>query len=587
MARAGERWRKAWRIIRRLLLALLILLLITAVGIGLWAREHGKAWLDRTVRERIAEVVDRASVEGYTFTLTDLETDARRGDLVVTGAVLAYDSALVDSLHEGRLDYLFSARAERIELRGFSYWRLLLLREFKAEALELVAPGFHYVIGGARVDLKAPFQRIKGKGGPSLSVLSVDTLLVREASCTVEDLSGRLPVLDLAGLDITTTAVHLSVSKRRDRVWVSMDDALFDLDSLGTTLPDGGHLSTGAIQLSRTARTGSIHHLRLDPSPHDLDSTAMDRMRRTVLGLQVDAITFTGLDVDALIADQMLKVRHLHVEGSQLNAALDKALPEGPVVPRTLPPAALLDLRFAVHVDTLTVHDADIRYAERDALTRRWGRLPITALEARFVHVVNDLEDDPRVVKKPLAGTFSGFLYDSAAFTGTYTAELDPTQHFTLDLQVHELPCIALNEATRPLMRLVVQEGRLHRLELQMTGDDRRAKGMVAMRVSDLRVQVEPGTPARERHSMFGALLETMLAEEYGGGLDLDGRRSFVVERDPDHGVFTYLWHVLREGLSRNLLPEAKGRVKAMIRQDKARSRMARMQRKARREERK
>jgi hypothetical protein len=246
----------------------------------------------------------------------------------------------------------------------------------------------------------------------------------------------------------------------------------------------------------------------------------------------------------------------------------------------------LLALRFAVHVDTLSVHKAQVLYRERDASTGRWGRLPLSELNARFLHVRNDAVEDPREEKHPLTGSFSGVLYDTAVFNGGYVAELDGSQKFTLDLQVHELRCTDLNEATRPLMRLVVDEGQLHLLDLRMTGDERRAKGVVAMRLSDLRAQVEPGTPADQRHSMFGALLETMLAEEYGGGLDMDRRRSFQVERDPERGVFTYLWHVLREGLSRNLLPEAKERVRSMIRQDKARSREAKAKRKARREER-
>jgi len=573
-------------VVRRVILWLLLALLIVAGGLAFWARDHGKPWLDRTVRDRIAEVVDRATVEGYHFTITDLETDARKGDLVVTGAVLAFDSALVDSLREGRLDYLFAARAARLEMRGFSYWRLLLLHEFKAEALELVMPGFHYTIGGERVDLKAPFQRIKGGGGVRVSVLSVDTLLVREASCTVEDLSGRLPVLDLAGLDITTLAAHLAVSDRRDRIWVSMEDALFALDSLSTTLPDGSRLSTEGIRLSRSTRTGGIHRLKLVPSPLDMDTLAKDRMRRTVIDLSVEDITFSGVDVDALIAQQTLKLRHLHVDGARLAASLDKTLPEEPPQLRALPPAALLALRFTVHVDTLSVHKAEVLYRERDASTGRWGRLPLTALNARFLHVVNDAVEDPREEKLPLTGSFSGLLYDTALFNGGYAAELDGSQKFTLDLQVQELQCTTLNEATRPLMRLVMNEGQLHLLDLRMTGDERRAKGVVAMRLSDLHAQVEPGTPSGQRHSMFGSLLETMLAEEYGGGLDLDRSRTFQVERDPERGVFAYLWHVLREGLSRNLLPEAKERVRSMIRQDKARSREAKAKRKARREER-
>jgi hypothetical protein len=212
--------------------------------------------------------------------------------------------------------------------------------------------------------------------------------------------------------------------------------------------------------------------------------------------------------------------------------------------------------------------------------------LPLTDLQARFLHVVNDEADDPRVEPMPLSGSFTGVVFDAASFSGNYDARLDGPQEFSLAIAVRELPCSSMNEATRPLMRMVMKEGQLHELRLRMSADDRRAKGVVAMRVSDLRVQVEPGTPERERHSMFGAILETMLAEEYGGGLDMDRSRSFTVERDPQRGVFTYLWHVLREGLARNLLPEAKERVKAMLRVDRARGKEARAKRKALREQR-
>jgi hypothetical protein len=585
MERTVGLWRKVVRVLLRVLLGLFVLLLLALAAVAWWAKDHGKPWLDRTVRERITEAVDRASVDGYRFTITGSETDALQGDLVVTGAVLGYDSALVDSLRDGRLDYLFAAQADRLELRGFSYWRLILFREFKAEALEVVAPRLAYVIGGKRVDLGDPFDRIEG-GGARISVLRVDTLLIRDASCSVQDLGDRLPLLDLCGLDITTTDARLAVSKRRDRVWVSMDDALFDLDSLGTALPDGSHVRTGAIHLERRTRTGSIHRFRLEPSPRDLDTTNADRLRRTVMTLSVDTIRFNGMDVDALITHQVLELRHLHVEGARLEAWLDKGLRDGPPMARALPAAALLALPFAVRVDTLTVADASVHYNERDSLTRRWGHLPLTDLQARFLHVVNDEADDPRVEPMPLSGSFTGVVFDAASFSGNYDARLDGPQEFTLAIAVRELPCSSMNEATRPLMRMVMKEGQLHELRLRMSADDRRAKGVVAMRVSDLRVQVEPGTPERERHSMFGAILETMLAEEYGGGLDMDRSRSFTVERDPQRGVFTYLWHVLREGLARNLLPEAKERVKAMLRVDRARGKEARAKRKALREQR-
>lgn len=580
MSPSPERPRSRWRLLRRVLFGVLVLVVLALIALSIWYRSHGQQWLDRTVRERIDEVVHRASVEGYTFTLGDLETDARNGDLVVTGARLSFDSTLMDSLKLGRLDYLFAAQADRIALRGLSFWRLLLYREFKAEAIELVAPDLRYIMGGARLNMAAPFQRIDGGGGVRIGLLEVDTVLIRRAACAVEDLGDRLPRLDIAGLEVAATQLRLAVGKHQQHVWVSTEEATFNLDSLGTTLPDGAHLHCGRITLDRRSRTGNIRDLRLDPSAHDLDSNATDRVQRTVLALHVNNIAFNGMDVDRLITHQVLSMRKLLVDGAQLDASLDKTLPDTPPQARALPPAALLALRFAVEVDTLAIREANVRYRERDATTGRWGQLPFTHMHARFAHVSNTV--DTRAAPVPLTGTFSGMLFDSAAFSGTYDAELGGSQGFTFTAQVRELPCLQLDQATRPLLRMVVEDGQLHQLDLRIVGDERRAKGTVAMRMSDLRVRVEPGTPAEERHSMFGALLETMLAEEYGGGLDMDRRKSYQVERNTERGVFTYIWHVLREGIARNLLPEAMGRVKGMIRMDKAKLRAARTERRAR-----
>jgi len=83
MSPSPERPRSRWRLLRRVLLGVLVLVVLALIALSIWYHSHGQQWLDRTVRERIDEVVDRASVEGYTFTLGDLETDARNGVLAI------------------------------------------------------------------------------------------------------------------------------------------------------------------------------------------------------------------------------------------------------------------------------------------------------------------------------------------------------------------------------------------------------------------------------------------------------------------------------------------------------------------------
>lgn len=577
--------RKPGRLRRRLLRTLLVLgigVLLGAAAGGWWAWHHGEAWLERTVRERIATMVDEASVPGYNFHMERLVVDTRQGHLLVEGAALDFDAELLDSLRTGQHRYLFAARAGRIALRGISFWRLLVFREFRVEAFELLGPEIRYLIGGGRVDLADPFVRLDQGGGPAISFVQADTFAIRGARAQVEDLRGDLPVLGLEGLHAEARAVRITTGALRSGVRLQLGDAELAFDSLLAQLPHGDLLTIGRTTLSRSTGRGLVQGLHL--APQLVDTTDRTAVRRPVTELVIDSVLLSGFDVDHLIAYQALRIGHLELLQPRLRVELDKTLPKDEPVLRPLPTAALRAWSFMVQVDTLTVQRASAVYRERDAHTRRWGAVPFDGLEGRFLHLTNfgpAISDHPRI-----EGSFNGTLFGSARLSGIYTAELDGSDRFKVEATAQGLELSTLNGATRPLLRMEVRGGQLEQLQLTMEGDDRKAKGELAVRYTDLLVRVEPGTPRELRHSMFGSVLETMLKEAYGGGLSADRESRFSIERDPHRSLVTYIWHGTREGLARNLAPEAWDRMRNMLRTDAEHRREQRELRRQRKQER-
>jgi hypothetical protein len=571
------------RILLRTLLVLgLGVLLGAAVG-GWWAWHHGEDWLERKVRERIAQIIDDASVAGYSFSMDDLLVDTRTGHLQVTNVELDFAPELMDSLRSGHFQYLFAARAGRIELRGLSFWRLVVWREFRVQAFELLEPELTYLVGGERVALSDPFARLDQGNAPPISLVRADTLVVRGANATVEDLSGDLPRMALVDLVVEGREVRITMGERRGGVRLELGDADLAFGALQAQLPDGDMLQIGRTTLSRARRTGLVEGFQLLPT--GTDTTDAGRLRRPLVDLAIDSIRLGGIDIDRMIAYQDLHIGHLELLGSRLLVLLDKTLPQEDPVLRPLPTTALRELPFTIRVDTLSLLRASVKYRERDPETRRWGVVTFDGLEGRFTHVTNfapAIADHPRI-----EGGFSCLIFDSARVSGRYTAELDGSDRFTLMATVTDLPLRNLNSATRPLLRIQVNGGRLHRLDLRMEGDDRRARGELSLHYSDLLVRVEPGTPRELRHSMFGSVLETMLKEAYGGGLSADRSRNWSIDRDPHRSLITYLWHGLREGLARNMAPEAWDRMRLMLRTDAEQRREQRELRRQRRQERK
>ncbi|HEX2617378.1 MAG TPA: hypothetical protein VHL57_07530, partial [Flavobacteriales bacterium] len=274
-----------------------VVLLLAAAAFGTWAWYNGKAWLDRTVRERLHEVIDKATVAGYHFRMDSVETSAIAGDLLLSNVRLEIDSTLMDSLRNGDFRYLFAAHMDRLSLHGISYWRLLLRHEFRVERLDVEAPVLRYLVRGERVKLNEPFARLSN-GGPSLvGLLRTDTLVVHDAACTVEDISGRLPLMRIAGLDMTVEGLQLRMQPVTHSVRVEVANAALALDSLHAELRSGYGVHIGAVRLERNGSTGSIDELVLTP-PVDSATTAV-----TITALRVAHIGLRGVDLDRLIGD--------------------------------------------------------------------------------------------------------------------------------------------------------------------------------------------------------------------------------------------------------------------------------------------
>lgn len=543
---------RPWRII-------LYVLLLAGAGASLWAWRYGKTWLDHQVRERLNEIIDRATVEGYRFQLDSVTTDAIAGDLTLANVRLDFDTALVDSLREGHYRYLFSARMDRLVLRGVSYWRLLLRSEFRIERLEVDGPALRYLVGHEHVGLNEPFGRLAAGKGPPIGLFRTDTLVVRHASCVVQDLSGRWPLMRIQGLDLTVEDLELKAQRAVHGMRVEAGAIALGLGSLSAELGSGYRVHLGAVRLTRGGTEGSIEALELTPPPASDTATAVTRT-----ALHIPRIALRHIDLDRLIGDSGLRIAALEVQGMQVEAELDRTLPDPPGRPMQLPAAAVLQLGFPLHIDTLRVIGGNVHYHER-APTGRWGDVPFAALNATLTGISNE----PTAHPPSIQGRITCMLADSGSVSADYEARMDGSDDFTFDATVTQLPFAALDRLTTPLLRLNAFGGHLRALRLHMKGDDGRAKGTVAMTYDGLLVRVVPGITSDQRHSLFGSIMDDVLRTENGGGLGGDRQRNVAIERDRERSLLTFIWHFTRAGLVRNITPAAIERVEQVVRHDK------------------
>jgi hypothetical protein len=555
--------------LRQILIGILSILVVTVACFVLWAWFYGGPWLDRTIRERIETAVREAAVEGYHFEMDSLSAEFMSGDVRINGIRLLYDSTLNDSLRAGVYDYLFSAKASTIALRGLSVWRAILKREVHLRSIEVDTPAFLYTIGERRVALNAPFKRIGGGKAKTLPLFAVRDLIVRGARARMHDLSGHLPVLRAQGLDIS--AHDLEVIRPGDRQRADLDVGAVDIrmDSLSTDIPGGYRLRFGHTYLSDHLRRGRVQHIALERIDAEAPAQRTTRMR-----INVDSLVFLEPDVAGLLGDRALTMQALNIHGMHLDAELDKGIPEGPLRTVMLPPAALLAIPFPIHIDTIHIADATVRYRERSDQTGLWGALLLGDVNATFTSISNVAGTDNKPAM--LTGDIRCSFMDTAVLTARYEARLDDKEEFTFTASMDQFPLNSLDSLTSNLLRLSIVAGRLEHMHLVMNGDAQSANGSMDMTYADVVTTVASNATIAQRHNMLGSIMDFVLTKERGGGLSDRQRRSVSVDRDPERSLLTYIWHFTRAGIKRGMMPAASKRVFSLLKKDRAERRKRR-----------
>lgn len=547
-------------VLRILLLLLLLIALASGAAYLHLTSPKGRRWLDRTVRDRIERTVDQAVVDGYHFRMDSLATDPGSGDVHISGIELRFDTALVDQLRAGTHDYLFAARTDNIALEGLSIWRLLLFQEVSVHAIRVERPSLRYVVRNKRVRLDAPLQRLPDVGGPAVDLFLFDHIAVSGADALMQDIDGHLPALRATGLHVQAGPVRIT-APAHGRAHLAMGPVDLRFDSLTTVLNDGYHLRIGPTRLSDSHHTGIIQGIRIAPRAPQLPKAG------TMLDIGIDSITLQAPAIADLIADQAIRVHDLTIHGLTLDAALDKTLPAPTPHPTALPGAALLLLPYELAIDSMHIRRGTLHYRERSDATGKWAHIPFSRLSADLSGIANTMDhlrDQPE-----LTGSVQAMFMDTARMTLTYRTGLGPDAPFVLDAGVGQLPLTALSDVTSALLRLDLLDGELHHFRMHMEGNDRRAHGTADIDYSGLRSAVASDATSTQRHRLFGALMDHVMAADSAAGLTDQRRRSFSIDRDPQRSVLTYIWHFTREGLQRNLRPGVRDRITTLIRQDR------------------
>ncbi len=314
--------------------------------------------------------------------------------------------------------------------------------------------------------------------------------------------------------------------------------------------------TTGSYQNQQNRFTWSnlrfdktIHSLGLDSFSYVPMLTQEEFMRthpyqKDYAKLRTGPISIGKVDLERYLKDTIVDLGTITVSDVLMEDFRDKRMPRAPGEIKPLPVKHLAKLPVRLNVDSVQLHNANIRYGEYNDKTQAAGWIHVNRLNALLTNVRNH----GTTVSDSMTINATAFLEDSL-FTalqvkGSYT---DRLQGFVMKVQMGKADLRVLNDAVGPLAGASLKSGSLDTMTMLVKGNDNVAYGEMLMVYHDLKVSIA-GKPQQEKKSflkgVINSIVNTVLRNK---NTDRKGVVFFV--RLQDRSALNYLVKITLSGV--------------------------------------
>lgn len=275
------------------------------------------------------------------------------------------------------------------------------------------------------------------------------------------------------------------------------------------------------------------------------------RLRYKSSRLDIDVATgrFSGLDWIALLMDGQLRSRKFTFDSCRLEAYEDARLPRDEYTHKPLYQEKLSVAPINIHVDSVEVRHASVRYLVRPAdLQQQEGFIDFLNFNAVITNITND---SLMILQQPLMRAQVATDLNGESRLGVdFTFDLSsPTHAFDFAGRMYGFDLPRFNTMLRQTSRMAITRGVMDRMEFNARADGTVARGEMRIDYRDLEIEW------LKDHSLFAALAQKVVMREANPKKDVYRVGQIFYRRDPTRSFWNYFMQSVLSGLTSTAMP--------------------------------
>lgn len=534
---------------QKVLLSITLALIILLGGAQIFV----SFYLDKQLKETAMNRFHKATGGAYNLEIDNI-------DLWILGRELNISDLKITKNEKGAGTDI-RATLEHLNISSVGVINYLINKNLKINDIEFINPEIYITVPGKKeskdqeTDLNSMSQKLSEAVLQELNSLSISDFRISGFSSVYN--RADLPFDTLAS--ISDSDIHL-YNIKIDSTFLE-DERILPADNIAMTFRDIRHHTTNGLyrlsadQLEFSSANGQFNmdSLQLDPKYPKVEFAEQVGHEIDRITLKLDHINWEGIDAEQLNRGSGISSKYIALETVDLDVYRDKRPPAPPENYPPLPHEMLRSIPIPFSVDSLSLMNSNIRYTERAPETEEAGYIEFADLSATFRNLSNNEKRWAQGENPTLHAETK--VMGKALLTADFTFAANDSsnqQHIKGNLEAMDME--PLNETLEPLAFVRIDDGKILRLNFEMTLGEKHAGGQVTMLYEDFKISLLNKDLSEDRidKKVLSALANSLKIESENKNEDPRiGKVDF--ERDKEKSTFNYWWKSLLSGLKTSI----------------------------------
>lgn len=351
---------------------------------------------------------------------------------------------------------------------------------------------------------------------------------------------------DSGRLNLTALSLeHLAIQAKQDhREWLNNSPRFYLRDLSGDFKNNKNYFYWQQLSYHHQQRLLSVDSFTYTPVLDRDAYIAAHPYQTDYIQIQTGKISIHNPDLHGYFKDTLAHITAVQINEPLISVYRDKRPPREPNVIRPLPVTMIKSLDHKLEVDSISVHNGNVRYEELSEKTGRSGIISISKLNGSVANVKSYGHHHTDSLKLYADAYIMDSIHVNLRLQESYT---DSLAAFHMTTRVGAANLMVLNKVVEPLASVKIRSGQLDTLTLRAVGREYLSYGEMRMLYRKLNVQFLMA--GDEQKKTFVTKMITFIANSFVIKTRNQHKTGIIYfERLRDRSIFNYMIKMLLSG---------------------------------------